>query len=475
MIARLIGYLLVPFFTHVFLPDEYGLISLVFVCLGIFNVFYTSGMESAFLKLASKVTPSTFSEVYRTILLSLVANISLLSLLLLLTQSYWRNWFGILETPNIVLYLMIGILSTDALSVCGFAALRLKRRSYLFAGLKLSQVVLNAALTIYLVQYTTWGISGVFIANFVVSFTAFVIINSIHLEHLFGKWNFKILKQALQFGLPFIPAGLAHLVNESFDRFFLLRMDSTQIEALYASNWSAEDIVGIYSACYKLAVFSLLLVQMFRMAWQPFFLEHADDEDAPQLFAGIFLLFNALLVSTWLGISLFNAEIAAISIPFTEATLIGKAYWGGLAVVPILLAAYIFQGWYVVFTSAIFISGKTKILAQITAIGALITLTGNSLFTAEYGMQAAAWTTVTSYLFMSLFLWRKGQNHFPIPYPFFKACITFGFAILIFLGYHWIPENWQSNVLKASLLLIFLGGISVVLLKGQSIQKLIKN
>ena len=32
---------------------------------------------------------------------------------------------------------------------------------------------------------------------------------------------------------------------------------------------SGADYIGVYNACYKLAVF-MLLVQMYRLAWQPF-------------------------------------------------------------------------------------------------------------------------------------------------------------------------------------------------------------
>ena len=97
---------------------------------------------------------------------------------------------------------------------------------------------------------------------------------------------------ALQFGLPFVPAGIGHVINEMLDRFFIKSMSAGDIQNIYGEEVSAEYLVGIYNANYKLAVFMLLLVQMFRMAWQPYFMRTSDDEEAPQLFAKTFSAFN---------------------------------------------------------------------------------------------------------------------------------------------------------------------------------------
>jgi O-antigen/teichoic acid export membrane protein len=126
------------------------------------------------------------------------------------------------------------------------------------------------------------------------------------------------------------------------------------------NEFTPEDIVGIYGACYKVAVFMLLLIQMFRMAWQPFFMRHSDDPDAPRIFARAFLYFNIVAAALYLLVGLFAQEIVAIRIPFTEATLINSRYWAGLEIVPLLLLAYWFHGWYINFSAGIFISEKTK-------------------------------------------------------------------------------------------------------------------
>jgi len=62
-------------------------------------------------------------------------------------------------------------------------------------------------------------------------------------------------------------------------------MNPEHIEAIYGISYTPEDITGIYNACYKLAIFMLLTVQMFRMAWQPFFMKYADATDNKTVFS----------------------------------------------------------------------------------------------------------------------------------------------------------------------------------------------
>src|SRR5690606_34871742 len=144
-----------------------------------------------------------------------------------------------------------------------------------------------------------------------------------------GSWNKELLNKALVFGLPFVPAGIGHVINETLDRFFLKGMSSEAIFNIYGEAFTPEHIVGVYNACYKLAVFVLLLVQMFRMAWQSFFMRQFDQPEAPALFAQACAVFNVIAAVLVLGVALFLPQIVSIHIPFINAYLIGKQYWMG--------------------------------------------------------------------------------------------------------------------------------------------------
>jgi len=70
IIPRLLNYFLVPLYTRVFLPQEYGIITEMYAYLGFFLVLLTFGLETGFFKLASKY--HSIDSVYPTALFLII-------------------------------------------------------------------------------------------------------------------------------------------------------------------------------------------------------------------------------------------------------------------------------------------------------------------------------------------------------------------------------------------------------------------
>ncbi|MEO1021662.1 MAG: polysaccharide biosynthesis C-terminal domain-containing protein [Bacteroidota bacterium] len=424
--ARFINYLLIPLYTGVFDTDQYGVVSLVYAALAFLNVLLTMGMESAYLRYGKD--RDTAKSTFKTLQLFLLGASAVLLGLLYASESWVVGPLRISDGSPVFL-MMLGILFFDTLSIVPFAELRLVRKAWSFALLRTTNVLINLALNFYLILSLDFGIEAIFISNLAASGITAILIWAITFNMLAGAWNGAVLKQALAFGLPFIPAGIGYAINEMLDRFFLNELDPFILENLYGIPLTPDDVVGIYSACYKLAVFMLLFVQMFRMAWQPFFMRKSEGNDAAILFADTFRYFNVGAAAIYLLVSLFVAEIAAIRIPGLGYTIVDSDYWMGLPIVPFLLAAYWFQGWYVNFSAGIFISEKTKRLAQITLSGALITIVANLGLIHFYGMLGSAIATVLSYAAMALLIHNYSTKAFAVPYPLYR-----GFIIICICG-----------------------------------------
>ena len=71
VLARFIGYLLVPLHTDAFDTSQYGVISLVYAGLAFLNVVFTFGMESAYLRYAKDRQKA--KNVFKTLQLGLGA------------------------------------------------------------------------------------------------------------------------------------------------------------------------------------------------------------------------------------------------------------------------------------------------------------------------------------------------------------------------------------------------------------------
>ncbi len=456
VLARFIGYLLVPLHTGAFIPSQYGIVSLVYAGLAFLNVVFTFGMESAYLRYAKDRDRAR--NVFKTLQLGLGALSTLLVILLFFVAPILMPTMNLEATGNQNLYwLMLGILWFDTMAIVPFAELRLVRRQWSFASLKTGNILVNVGLQFYLILGLNWGIDAVFFASFIASALTALVIWVATWTMLTGSWDTPILKRALRFGIPFIPAGLGHVINEMLDRFFLGNyMSQETVTQLYGAQTTPDDVVGIYSACYKLSVFMLLLVQMFRMAWQPFFMRHSDDEQAPELFREAFRYFNVVAGIAFLAVALFAGQIVQIKIPVLDAFIIGKEYWAGLHIVPLLLGAYWFQGWYYNFSAGIFIEEETKVLPRITLIGAGITVIANLIMIPLYGMTGSATATLLSYAVMAILLLRHSRKVYPVSYEMGRAGLMIAVAALSVLAQPSLIQ-WTGSEWTASLLLLLIG------------------
>ena len=472
VLARFINYLLVPLHTGVFSTAQYGIVSLVFVGIGFLNVLFTFGMESAYLRYAKDRDKA--KDVFKTLQLGLAGLSTLLVLLLILLAPVLMPAMNLESMGHQNLYwMMLGILWFDTMALVPFAELRLVRRQWLFAALRTGSVLINLALNFYLILSLNWGIEAVFFANLVASGVTAFIVWAVTADMLSGSWDIPVLQKALKFGLPFVPAGLGYVINEGLDRFFLGNyMSQATVNKLYGISMTPDDIVGIYSACYKVSVFMLLLVQMFRMAWQPFFLRHSDEPGAKALYSDVFTYYNAIAGACFLLVALFAGQIVQIKIPILDAYLVGSDFWSGLQIVPVLLGAYWFQGWYMNFSAGIFIKENTRILPVITLVGAGVTIAANLILIPHFGMMGSAVATLISYGVMALLLYWQSRSVYPVPYKMGKAagmmlwvtaCLLLSSPLTTLLNSEWIAG--------LILLLTGVGGLSLFAFSGAAQQR----
>ena len=132
---------------------------------------------------------------------------------------------------------------------------------------------------------------------------------------------------------------------------------------------SSKYALGIFSACYKLSVLMGLAIQAFRYAAEPFFFSNASDKQSPTLFARVNHYFVIVCCILLLGVGT-NLDIL-------KYFLGDSKYWQGLAVVPILLVGYLFQGIYYNLTIWFKLTDKTYYATIITVAGAIITIAAN--------------------------------------------------------------------------------------------------
>ena len=419
IIGRLLSFLLVPLYTHVLAPAEYGIVATVYSFIAFYTIVYSYGMESAYFRFAGMREIGTEKENFSTPFLSYLATSVLLSGALILFARPATTLFQLDASMERVCLYIAGILFFDTLELIPFAALRLQRRAKFFATVKLLNIGINLVLSIYLLVSLRWGIDGILLANLVASAVTFVVLLPFSWSQFAFVFRSDLYKEMLRFALPLIPVALSGIVLQIADRPIL--------------KYLVDDrSVGIYQANYRLGIFMAVITATFEYAWRPFFLSHAKDPNAKQLFSRVMTYYLLVTFSVFLVLCLFLP--AFITHRFFGVSLIASQYWEGLPVVPWVLLGYIFSGIGTNLNAGIQIEKKTMYLLPTSLSGSVSNVLLNFVLVPVWGIMGAAYATTIGYAIVAVSLFVVVQRIYPIRYEYgriLKLVLTVAGALVL--------------------------------------------
>ena len=452
VLPRMLSFILVPLYTdpEVLSVEEYGRVSFIFAYFVLFNVILAYGMETAFFRFFNKEKDK--ESVTNTSAISLVlSSVGILGIAFLLRNKI-SHWINIeLEYLNLVFIILL----LDALVIIPFAWLRAKQRPVKYAIIKLLNVAINLGLNIFLLLYLrnlaetyslfkpiykpNFEINYIFISNVIASAVTFVLLLPFYFKLKFN-FNKNLWKRMIHYALPVLVAGIAFSINETFDRILLQKLLPIDV---------AETQIGMYAACYKLALFMTLFVTAFRLGIEPYFFSHAKTDNPQKNYAIILEFFVALGSVILLTVVIFSDFIKPFIIKSED-------YYPAMWIVPLILIANFCLGIYHNLSVWYKITDRTKFGGYISVFGALITLLVNFILIPFIGFKASAIATVSAYGIMMLLSFYFGRKYYPIPYNYKKIGLYFSLSVIlsVFYFYGGFRENYTIGFL---VLIVFLG------------------
>ena len=451
MLPRFLNFLLVRLHTDVFYPEEYGIISKVLAYVAVFNVLFTFGMETAYFRYATKegASEKRIFDIAQTVVISISL---LISVFLILAAKPIAGALDIAGNEILIIW-FVAIMFIDAVVAIPFARLRLQKKPLLFAMGKIINVVLLVGLNIYFLKVAynpSVGIGYVVLANLIANafFLLFFFRTLLAWRPAFDK---AISPVMLQYAYPIMITGLAGVTSDTFSR---QTLDWWLPPDFYAGQ-SPKYALGIFSACFKLAVLMSLAIQAFRYAAEPFFFSNASDKQSPALFARVNHYFVIVCCILLLGVG--------INLDILKYFLGDSTYWQGLPIVPILLLGYLFNGVYYNLTVWFKITDRTYFATIITIAGAIITIAANYILIPLAGFIGSSVATLLCYFSMTTLCYILGQKYYPIPYNVFKSlayiilttALVYGVNAIIIQN-QIIATGFHSLVILSYLLIVYL-------------------
>jgi O-antigen/teichoic acid export membrane protein len=455
--GRFLNYLLVPLYTYYFSAADYGVISEFYAYAGFFAVLLIFGLETGYFRFRDKTRDGVEPAFPSAFILVAAINSVFLSLVLFYRQAL-ADLLHYSKHAEYLLYFAI-ILSLDAVAAIPFARLRAEEKAFRFAGIKLAEIVLTVLLNLFFVlwcpklyatgfgqRFLFWyhpalAVGYIFLANVIASAFKCCLLMP-QLRALSGGFNAALCKRMLVYSGPLVIIGFAGIINEMLDRALLKYLLPYDLKTNL-------QMLGIYSACYKLSILMSLFIQAFRYAAEPFFFAYADKADARQVYADILKYFVIFCVFIFLSVILF--------IDFFKY-FIGPEFRAGLDVVPILLLANLCLGIYINLSIWYKLTDRTLIGAWVSLFGAVLTIALNLDWIPRFSYYGSAWATLICYAFMAWISYALGQYYYPVPYPVKRILvyIAIGYA-LYYLNLQLMKLHlYPIGLLGAAMLVVYL-------------------
>lgn len=454
VLPRMLSFLLVPLYTTKGVLSsvaEYGEVSVIFSYFVLFNVVLAYGMETAFFRFFNKEDDK--NSVIGTSAISLIIS----SLGFFIVAFIFQEQIASLININAkYINLVIWILLLDALVIIPFAWLRATQKPVRYAIIKILNVAINLGLNLFfllalkeladnsslfkIIYKPNYEINYIFISNLVASAVTLLLMFPFYfkVKYVFNK---SLWKRMMRYAFPVLIAGVAFSINETFDRILL--------DYLLPEN-VAKTQIGMYSACYKLALFMTLFATAYRLGIEPFFFSHAKTENPQKNYARILEFFVALGAVILLTVVVFADILKPIIVR-------SEAYWEAMWVVPIILLANFCLGIYHNLSVWYKITDRTKFGAYISIVGAVVTLVINVMFIKQYGYKASAIATLMAYSIMMILSYYFGRKYYPIPYNLKKIGLYLILSIVLSgLSFYQFRANY---IIGISMLIVFLGVI----------------
>ena len=424
-------------------------------------VLFTYRMETAFFRFGSK--EEDLDRTFSTASISILTSTLIFVILMVGGSQAVADYLNFSDHRNYII-LFIFIIAFDALSAIPFAKLRLENRPIRFAILKTVSILVNIAFIFFFLEGCPWlmesgveGVANVYNANdrvayiFISNLLGSGVVMLLLLPEYFKiklRFDATLWKKMLRYAMPLIIVGIAAVINQLIN-YPLLR------ELLPYGVEKNEQVVGVFSACMKIAILMSLFTQAFNYAAEPFFFRNARRSDSTVIYAQVGQAFALVGSLVFLGILLYLDIIQYI---------LGADFRDGLEVVPILLLAFFCLGLYYNFSIWYKLKDRTIIGMYISIGGALITLAINISLIPVWGYYASAWAALACYGFMALTSYFTGQKFYPIPYPVFKMMLYIFTAIgVYFLSIAIRPlvndSLWMIIVMNTGILAVWLGFI----------------
>jgi O-antigen/teichoic acid export membrane protein len=431
---NIVSFLLLPLYVHFLTPADYGVISLLAVVEIVAKIVFRWGVDASFMRLYYDCETETDRQRLASTIFwfLLIVNGAVLIVTLAAAPFIARQLLG---EDGYTLVFVLQLLNTFVIGFqfLPFHVLRMTNRSRTFGLLTTTRTTASILVRFLLIVFLKMGVMGYVLTDVIITAIYTVILARWFAPLLRPMFSKPLLKEALHFGLPRLPHGIAQQLMYVGDRYVLRLFGGLAEVGLYGTG-------GSFSQAMK------LFLSAFEYAWAPFYFETAKEKDAQHTFRVVTTYGIGILI-------LLEAGLAAIANDVVRL-MTKPEFYRAADVIPWLGMGTVFQGVYLLTSIGLNITKRTKFypVATITAAGVSITM--NLLLVPHLGALGAAYSNVAAYATLAGVAMWLSQRVYPMRYEYGRvARLAVAGAVAYFLTWL-LPADlpsWAGLLLRGSL------------------------
>lgn len=379
---RAASFILIPIYTSVFNADAIANINLLESFWQYIFTFILFGAEAAIINFCAKESDISKRKkllfnffsilVFNSILFIGIARILSIDLSTLVLN---ESGYG-----NVIFYCFL-ISVFEALLIIPLTIARLNEKPTLYTLIVLCNIILNISLQIYFIFILKYSFEYVFLAKFIApAFTLLICIPYL-MKHLKINFDISSLKEIVSYSLPLMIAMVLSLLLNSVDRFILVDFVTKQQVAVYTIAYSIGSVTNAF------------ILSPYTLAMNVIFWKKLGDSNFQRFMtkSSTYLFFS--MISSALVISFFIQYMIKIFVRNPEL-------WYASNIIPIILFANCFVALFLFPTLDFYYKKKTNTILLIIVLSLIVSVVLNIIFIKYFGIYAASFITVLSYLFM---------------------------------------------------------------------------
>lgn len=371
--SKALSFFLVPLYTSILTPEEYGTYDLIITTVTLMTPFLTLIISEGVMRFCLEREKYDDREILTIGLLFVILGsivftlfFPIFSKIKALSNYYLWIWlfFIVSNIHSVLMQYLKGIEEIKMYTVCGVISTFL---SLTFNILFL--VIFDLRIIGYMLSYVLAHVAIIIFVVYKINLFA-LIVNPF-------KIKYSLYKEMLSYTIPMVPNSMSWWISDSSDKYIITWLMSS-------------SALGIYSVSYKIPSLLTVVTGIFSSSFQISAVEDFGSENSKKFFENMYSMFSSLNV--------FVAVILIILAKPLAFILFQKDFFMAWKATTILLFAYVFNFLAGILGTVYTSAKQTKLIFTSTVIGAVINVLLNLILIKKIGILGAAVATLISYV-----------------------------------------------------------------------------